>query len=138
MKKLLIALAMVLSLAGCAILEESSNTKTFAVQYATLKLLEESDSIDAQEVLDATQKVRMIISEDEQLSLTALSSSFRDKVDISSLQPSDQLLVNAIIRRVESTVTSGLDIDTDVITDSQTITLLQLLDDIDEAASIAK
>ena len=114
---------------------------SFVVQYATLKLIEQSDEVTAEDVITTTGKVRDIVNGtgegDAKLSLQSLNDSFRDKVDISSLAPSDQLLVNALITRVESTIASRVSDTSGFITSQQTTTILRLLDDIDEAASLS-
>lgn len=136
MKALLTAtlLSLTLIMAGCAAL--TSDQGTFVVQYATIKLIEQSDEVSAQNVLDTTNKVRGIVEENEELTMSSLASGFRQRVDISSLQPSDQLLVSAIISRIQSTVSERLDTNKSFFGIEQTTTILQLLDDVDEAASL--
>ena len=130
----LAAIAAFSLLVGCSTL--NSPTSTFAVQYATLKVIEESETVDAERVIESTNKVRNILESNESLSLGELSKSFRERVDISSLPPSDQLLVNSLINGISGVISERIDDSSNPFTFSQKTTVLQLLDDVDEAAAI--
>lgn len=135
MKAILTAVVLSIFLSGCAVLQGDAS-QSFVVQYTTMKLIEESDNVEAIDVINTTQKVRDIIEEDESITMTALGAGFRQRVDISSLPASDQLLINAIISRVESTITPTVSSNKGFLSREQEITLLQLLEAIDEAAFV--
>lgn len=129
MKILIIALMLMMS--GCVSIPSDS----FVVQYATIKLIEESE-VDASSVMDTTDRVREIVGEDEELSMISLASGFRESVDLSSLSASDRLLVASVISRIQDTIAKEVDSRESFFRTEQKITVLRLLDSIDEAAII--
>jgi hypothetical protein len=138
MKKLrnaVMAAIIALAMGGCSVMQ--TNEGSFVVQYATLKLLEESTTISATDVLSTTDKVRTIVDTDQQITLVDINESFRRTVDISSLAPSDQLLVSTVINRIQVTVAERQPSDSNFISIEQTTTILQLLDAVDEAAMLS-
>lgn len=127
----ILILVLMLMVSGCVSLPSDS----FAVQYATIKLIEESE-VEASSVMETTDRVREIVEEDEELSMLSLASGFRESVDLSSLSASDRLLVDAVISRIQDTISKGVDSRESFFGTEQKITVLRLLDSIDEAAMI--
>lgn len=127
----ILILVLMLMVSGCVSLPSDS----FAVQYATIKLIEESE-VKASSIMETTDRVREIVEEDGDLSMLSLASGFRESVDLSSLSASDRLLVNAVISRIQDTISKEVDSRESFFRTEQKITVLRLLDSIDEAAMI--
>lgn len=118
--------ALAVFMTSCATLSDI-DTRKLAVQYGTLKLIEQSGNVTAQGVLDATSKVRETIQADASVDLTELIAG----IDTSGLSPSDQLLVSALSEQIRYAVIDLPDIE------SRAERLLTVLDIVDAAARIA-
>ena len=90
-KRTILALTLTATLAGCAV-----NQQQLATQYATLKLLE-GEHVTQEAVLSRVDRVRLIL-DGESVSREAIY----DAVGWDGLQPSDRLLVSAILSDVGS------------------------------------
>lgn len=96
---LLLASILVLFLIGCTTTDiDLSGTKAkLPIQYATLKLIETSDSISAQDVIDRVQNVREFVGEDQVIDVSDLVNEVIQHVDWGSLDAADKLLVQTVI-----------------------------------------
>lgn len=131
MIKSIIILSFLLFISGCTSLPK--NLETFSIQYGTMQIIEKSNTINGSDIIGATSKVRNMLEGDEEVSVSKLASGFRERVDISSLQQSDQLLVNSLITSIQSIIDQRFDSDESFRYREQKISILQLLDEIDEA-----
>lgn len=95
MKHTILAITLAALLAGCAV-----NQQQLATQYATLKLLE-GEHVTKDAVLSRVDRVRLLL-DGEYVPREAIY----DAVGWDSLQPSDRLLVSAILADVGSVGTS--------------------------------
>lgn len=134
MKRLLIAL-IALTLSACATLADSNTTARVAVQYATLKVIEESKSISAADVLEKTSQVRSLIKADFEVSPTNLFAEVVAGIDLSGLSASDQLLVSVLLQQIEYRVT---EIERDPDISGRLVSINILLDWIEQAALLAE
>jgi len=101
LKRTILALTLAAALAGCSI-----NQQQLATQYATLKLLE-GEHVTQEAVLSRVDRVRLIF-DGESVSREAIYNA----IGWDSLQPSDRLLVSAILADVGS-VSAGDRINTE-------------------------
>lgn len=105
MKKLLtaIALFLTLTLTSCAALQpENGATARLAIQYTTLKVIEDSNDITADGVIEQVDKVRALVEADRNISFDNLFRQVRSQIDFAGMQPSDQLLVAALFEQLEA------------------------------------
>lgn len=109
---------------------DSPDTAKLAVQYGTLKLIEQSDSVDGQAVLDRTAKLRAYVEADSVVDLARLRAEAEGLVNWDSLDASDRLLVLALFDQIETTAER-----TETPTELEA-TLLQILDWAEQAARI--
>lgn len=108
LKRLLIALLVCVSvvMSGCAgvtrAVEESPTTARLAVQYATMKVIEQSSHITAADVLDHVERVRSIVTNDKPITLAALTNEVREGIRWDRLSPADAMLLDALLMEAEA------------------------------------
>lgn len=124
MKKILLLFVAMAFLSGCVTISEDM-TRKLAVQYATLKVIENSSGVEAGDVLEAVAKVRSVVSEDISVDVTKIVQS----LNLESLPPSDQLLVGALIGSIEIELYQA-----PLSEDERIARLLSILDWIESAA----
>lgn len=108
MRKLTLILLMALMLAGCSTLGAVSDhladnhaaTKV-AVQYATLKTIEDSEDITGPAVVAHVERVRGLVKGNAELALTRLVEEVRGPIDWQALSMSDRLLLDSLIAQIE-------------------------------------
>lgn len=89
----MLAVLMVFALAGCAVQPE---VKGIATQYATMKLIERG-AFTPEEVREKVAAIRLITGDGQGAAL----ESIRKEVQWGSLDPSDRLLLSALLSDVE-------------------------------------
>lgn len=99
MKKLIAILSLVV-LSGCATIQDQNLSAKLAVQYTTLKVVEE-DKLSKQGIQDTVTFTRRLIETDGRVDLTQLKSSVLGYIDVTSLEPSNQLLVLTLLDEIE-------------------------------------
>lgn len=92
----LILLSFVTLLGGCGTIEEGDPAAKTAIQFATLKFIDE-DSERANEVIRTVQRVQGLVDEQTTTSLDNLAEQARAEIDWSELDTAEQLLVNNLI-----------------------------------------
>lgn len=110
--KTLIALLLSLTLlSGCAAIQDRNVSAKLAVQYTTLKVVEE-DRLSKEGIKDAVSYTRSLINEDGRVDLNTLTSSVLSYVDIASMEPSRQLLILSLLEEIEAQIkTRSIDED---------------------------
>lgn len=114
MKKLIIAagLAVTLALAGCAGTDNENREAVgrLAVQYATIKVIERSDTITAEDVVAHVERVRALVDEDAEVSLADLRGELLSHIDMDGLDAADRLLVMTLLDQVELTLADEIEV----------------------------
>lgn len=132
--KAFIMICLALVMTGCAALESVSSGSRVPVQYATLKVIEDSSTITGRDVLMHTQRVRQLVSGNAELNLSSLLESTVERINLDSFDASDRLLLMILLNNIEQALS---DVHPDMPPDQQRIRLFTLLDWIDQAARLA-
>lgn len=104
MKNLIIASALSLFLlAGCASIQENEGSTRLAVQYTTLKMVEE-DRLTKEGIQETVDHVRTLIESDGEVDTVSLRSAVLSYVDVQSMEPSKQLLIISLLDRIEAQI----------------------------------
>lgn len=102
--KTLIALLLSLTLlSGCAAIQDRNVSAKLAVQYTTLKVVEE-DRLSKEGIKDVVEYTRSVINEDGRVDLNTLTSSVLSYIDIASMEPSRQLLILSLLEEIEAQI----------------------------------
>jgi len=104
-KNIFIALTLSLALAGCTALQERNVSAKLAVQYTTLKVVEE-DKLSKEGIKDTIKYARGVINEDGRVDLDQLTSSVLSYIDIASMPSSRQLLILSLLEEIEVQIRS--------------------------------
>lgn len=134
MKALFLVFLMLL-MTGCAAVDLQESSARVPVQYATLKVIEDSDSIAARDVLQHTERVRRVVVNDAEINVTKLVDNTIELIGIDSFEASDRLLLLILFNNIQQAV---IDVRPDMPLGEQKIRLLTLLDWIDQAARLAQ
>jgi hypothetical protein len=124
-----------LVMAGCATLTNQDARLELATQYATLKVIAETD-VTAEQVRERVEAIRLIVEADTQVAVHNLAQQVRQSISWDELDAADQLLLDAVLMEAElrlvEVVGDGL------LDDQGKVAVGTLLDWIDEAAAIAE
>lgn len=92
------------ALSGCTTRSTSTSTVTarVAIQYATLRLIEDSDDITADGVVRHVQIVRSMLAENGTMPASAIAAKVLQSTDIAKLDAPDRLLVETLVLQVQS------------------------------------
>lgn len=123
--------ALVAALPGCATVSDAS-TK-LPVQYATLKLIEQSDQIGPSDVISHVRRVRALTAQDTELSTADLVTQVLAGIDTDALEVSDRLLLMALVGYVADSLG-----EVNLISSDHKLSLLTLLDWVEQAARLAE
>lgn len=135
MKRINFVFLIFLVMAGCATLTNQDARLELATQYATLKVIAETD-VTAEQVRELVQAVRQIIEADTQVAVHHLAQQVRQSINWDKLDAADQLLLNAVLMEIELRL---IEVVGDGLLDDQgKVAVGTLLDWIDEAAAIAE
>jgi hypothetical protein len=88
-------------IAGCAMLAKQDARLELATQYATLKVIAETE-VTAEQVQERVQAVRRIIETDAQVTVRNMAQQVRQSIGWDSLDVADQLLLDAVLMEAES------------------------------------
>ena len=134
MNKLAATLLLALSLTGCAAMSGSGGAQAeLPVKYATAKVIENSSDITAESVLERVESARSMVERDELVSIDALAADVRSSIDFESMAPSDAVLVEALLSRIEARLD---DYDQNIPPDERNVRLLTLLDWVESVATL--
>lgn len=135
MKKRIKSLAIVAAvamLAACGSLTEQDRMR-LPTQYATMKVIEQSDDITAEGVLRYTELARMIVARDVQINAQSLVQEILEALDAEKLSPSDRFLVVSLVQQIEIEAQS-----LNLIQPDTRLSLLEVIDWIEQAARMAQ
>lgn len=136
MKKLLIAALTVILIAGCTTFQ-NVGSNDLLVQYSTLKLIEQSDDVTSQGVIDAVEKARGVLDATEvEVSFAKLKERVAQEIEFSEMAPSDRLLIQAVVNEVEADYVKTY--QTDVLSEEVKVTISQFLDLVEQAARLSQ
>ncbi len=133
--KALFLVCLMLLMTGCAAVDLQESSARVPVQYATLKVIEDSDSIAARDVLQHTERVRQVVVNDAEINVTQLVDNTINLIGIDSFEASDRMLLLILFNNIQQAV---IDVRPDMPLGEQKIRLLTLLDWIDQAARLAQ
>lgn len=137
--KLLATLLLALTLTGCAsvnsFFKENSTTAQVTVQYATLKVIERSDKINRDDVLEKVRLARDLITQDTEVTFRQLSAKVREAINWDRLDDADQILLDAVLQEAETRLQER--IGEGVLDEDSKTTLVTLFNWIEQAASLA-
>lgn len=137
---ILVALLLAIALAGCASLQPTGKSETprLAVQYATLKVIEQAKDVTAAGVVEHVQRVRDVVNGNVELPLARLVEEVRGPIDWDALSTSDRLLLDALIAQIEHAILEVEGPGGDgLIGEERRVRLLTLLDWVEQAAGYA-
>jgi len=98
---LVATIAAVLFLSGCASNSLQPIAAQLAIQYATLKVLENNPDY-APRVVEITRHVREVASGDASATVEVIDGLIRSQIDWSKLAPSDAMIVNTLLLAIRS------------------------------------
>lgn len=133
--KALFLVCLMMLMTGCAAVDLQESSARVPVQYATLKVIEDSDSIAARDVLQHTERVRQVVVNDAEINISQLVDNTIDLIGIDSFEASDRLLLMILFNNIQQAV---IDVRPDMPLQEQRVRLLTLLDWIDQAARLAQ
>lgn len=125
-------LAATLVVAGCNSLTEQDRMR-LPTQYATMKVIEQSDDITAEGVLRYTELARTIVARDVQINAQDLVQEILEALDAEKLSPSDRFLVVSLVQQIEIEAQS-----LNLIQPDTRLSLLEVIDWIEQAARMAQ
>lgn len=125
-------LAATLVVAGCNSLTEQDRMR-LPTQYATMKVIEQSDDITAEGVLRYTELARMIVASDVEINAQALVQEILEALDAEKLSPSDRFLVVSLVQQIEIEAQS-----LNLIQPDTRLSLLEVIGWIEQAARMAQ
>lgn len=126
--RLFAALIVFALLAGCGTLSSNPGAAQVPVQYATLKVIQQSEDVTKADVIEHVQRARSVLQSSESVSVDSLVS----EVDLSGLAPEDRLLINALLSQIEYAAS-----DVDVVGEERRVRIMTLLNWIEQAARYA-
>ncbi len=131
-----ITLLVALALAGCGpisvLVKERNPTAQLTVQYATLKVIEQSSTISATDVLQHVDRVRAVIDSNASITIGALSAQVRENIRWDRLAIADRLLLDALLTEAEARLAER--IGSGALSPDDRVTISALLDWIAQAA----
>jgi len=132
--KLLIISFLMLTLAGCGTLKTvAEGQNKLAVQYATLKVLEQ-DNVTNERILALTAKAKLYIKSDVSVTVSTLVDAARTKLVSSDISIADQLLIGVILNNAQQQIEARL--GSEALADEQKLQLLTVINWIELAAEI--
>ena len=134
MKNILLALLIVFVFAGCQTLSNVSSND-LVVQYATMKVIEESDEISSNDVQDTVAKARAVLNAETTVSIDKFKAELAEQIGWSELAPSDKLLITAIVDEVQVSIEKQYEVD--VLSDEVVIEIERFLDLVEQAAILS-
>lgn len=133
MKKLVCAVIIAILVAGCSTLK-SAGSNDLLVQYSTMKLIEQSDEVSAEGVIEATTKARLVISDSgRKVTIDKLKADIADQINFDLLAPGDRLLISTIVDRVQKNYEEERG-DVEVLPDEVKVSVNEFLDQVEQAA----
>jgi len=135
MKKILLAIIMAMVLAGCQTFSQVTSNDVL-VQYSTMKLIEQSDSVTSEGVLSAMQKARETLNTDVTFTVSEFKEELAEKIHWSTLPVSDRILISTIVDKVQERLEEKYEVD--VISDQTEIRLLDFIENVEQAAALSK
>jgi len=134
MKNILLALLIVFVFAGCQTLSNVSSND-LVVQYATMKVIEESDEITSADVRETVEKARSVLEADVTVAIDDFKAQVAEQIGWSELAPSDKLLITAIVDEVQVSLEKQYEVD--VLSDEVVIEIERFLDLVEQAAILS-
>jgi hypothetical protein len=123
-----------IAMSGCSTLGngriDAPDGSQLVVQYATLKLIEQSADVTGGAVIDRVERLRAYVTADSLVELAELRAQAHGVVAWDSLAPSDRLLVRALFGAIESQAEGAAD------SKALEAEMLTLLDWVEDAASV--
>lgn len=119
------------SCAGTSGLNTDSAATQLTVQYATAKLITQSDRVTSDRVLLHVERVRELVDGDMELTTADLVAQVIAGIDTDRLDDADRLLLMALIGQVADSLG-----ELNLISEEHRLTLLTLLDWIEQAARL--
>jgi len=122
-------------MSGCASLsgEDGLDTRQLAVQYATLRVIADSDSIDKGLVLERIEQARTILDGEQLVSISNILDQVVSQSEWDGLDTLDKEYPTLLLLQVES---ASVEVD-HVLDERNRVRLLTVLDWIEEAAKRA-
>jgi hypothetical protein len=121
-----------LLLASCATRPDNSGLARIAVQFGTLKAIEQSESINAEGVLRYTAFARGLVENDVVLDPAKIATEILNAIDTENLSPSDRLLAQTLVLQIQVQFE-----ELDLLDPSTRVTLLSVLEWIEQAARLS-
>lgn len=122
------------AVAGCASVGES-DTGRLAIQYGTLKLIEQSDSVTSAGVIERIEWLRGTVDSEESILLAELRERLFERIDLDGLSPADRFLLNELVGQVEANI--NLDLASGVLSPEARARLGEILSWIEVAARMS-
>lgn len=123
-------------LLGCVAGSAMSNNSAMAqiaVQYATAKVIEQSDAITPEGVIAYVELARTIAGDDVALDPAKIAEQILQALDAQALSPADRVLASALVMQIQAQFT-----ELDLLDPTTRVTLLAVLDWIEQAARLSQ
>lgn len=125
---------MLILVTGCSILSTAADDRNqLAVQYATLKVLEQNN-VTNERILELTAKAKNYIQSDVDVAVANLVDEARSRLVSSGIPIADRLLIEAILSRAQEKIEAKL--GDGVLVDEQKLQLLTVISWIEDAAKL--
>lgn len=115
-------------------LTEPGTATRIAIQYATLKLINQSSDVSKADVLDGVESVRALVDPEATVEVSRLTEQALQAVDIGGLDPADQLLLREILRLAERRLADQT--DSGIIDPDDWVAVTAILDYVESAARL--
>ena len=135
MKKITAVLLMVLMFTGCALIDRINRDDTstqLVVQYATIKLIDQSSAVSSSDVLEHVGRVKAVIDRESATTVAALIQEAESHIPWNKIDRADQLLVRALIVAVSDELEDRVGDGT--LDPEHQLTVLAMLNWIEQAA----
>lgn len=100
-KKIMVMICALMVFTGCALNLDDSLAAKIAVQYAAVKVVNDSDSITSSDVTEAVKAIRAAVNIDGVVSGHKILSETKRLINFDKLPLQDQFLVSALFSQVE-------------------------------------
>lgn len=135
MNKFLGVILAMLLISGCALLQNEDSRLQLAVQYTTIKVIEQSSDISSERVIENVERVRGVLDTSAEVSVERLMSDVRGNVRWDRLDAADRLLLTSVLEEVERELKDR--VGEGVVKEDDKVVLRTLLDWIENAARLA-
>lgn len=131
-KPLTLLLLLCVALCGCANVNLNLDPAQLPVQYATMKAIQQSSDISAEDVVAHVGTLKAVLERDPDMSLQQLAQQALAAGLAAGLSPADQLLLQTLISTVEVSLA-----EVNLVDDARRLKAVQVLGWVADAAKMS-